>query len=234
MATVLQFSGGKDSLACLYLLRPQWNDITVAWTNSGAAFPETIEYMDGIKDMVPHFLEIKGRQTIDTLGYPADVLPMRSTSIGRFVTAHDGPIFQTKYTCCSAAIWEPMARAMKDIGATTVIRGQKDADDHRSPVRSGDVVDGVTYLYPIQSWTDADVYRFLEDRDVELPPNYGDMNTGLDCWNCTAYLNENIGKFGYMKRNHPEKYSRVMAVLGTLDAAIKQETSPLHTILGGH
>jgi len=33
---VLQLSGGKDSLACLYLLKPKWDDLIVAWVNTGA------------------------------------------------------------------------------------------------------------------------------------------------------------------------------------------------------
>lgn len=34
---VLFFSGGKDSLTCLLLLRPYWDRLTVCWINTGAA-----------------------------------------------------------------------------------------------------------------------------------------------------------------------------------------------------
>ena len=44
----LQFSGGKDSLAVLYLCKEWWNKITVVWLNTGSAFPETIAQMEGI------------------------------------------------------------------------------------------------------------------------------------------------------------------------------------------
>jgi 3'-phosphoadenosine 5'-phosphosulfate sulfotransferase (PAPS reductase)/FAD synthetase len=49
---VLQFSGGKDSLACLLLLRPWWDRLTVMWVNTGAAFPETLELMEAVRSRV--------------------------------------------------------------------------------------------------------------------------------------------------------------------------------------
>jgi len=39
METVLQFSGGKDSLACLYLLKPRWHEIMVLWLSTPAVLP---------------------------------------------------------------------------------------------------------------------------------------------------------------------------------------------------
>jgi phosphoadenosine phosphosulfate reductase len=50
---VLQFSGGKDSLASLQMVRDHWAKITVAWVNSGDVFPETIELMDTVRARVP-------------------------------------------------------------------------------------------------------------------------------------------------------------------------------------
>ena len=42
---VLSFSGGKDSLACLHLCRPYRDKLTVAWVNTGAAFPHIVEFV---------------------------------------------------------------------------------------------------------------------------------------------------------------------------------------------
>jgi 3'-phosphoadenosine 5'-phosphosulfate sulfotransferase (PAPS reductase)/FAD synthetase len=80
--TVLQFSGGKDSLACLFLLREQWDEMTVLWVNAGAAFPETVGLMEKIRALVPHFLEVRTNQPaqVAELGYPVDVLPLRNAN----------------------------------------------------------------------------------------------------------------------------------------------------------
>jgi 3'-phosphoadenosine 5'-phosphosulfate sulfotransferase (PAPS reductase)/FAD synthetase len=232
VTTVLQFSGGKDSLACLYLLKPRWDEITVAWCNTGAAFPETIEQMRKVRELVPHFLEIKSKQTIATHGYPADLLPIASTRIGQSSASTSKTTFQSRVTCCASAIWIPMHQAMKDIGAKVIIRGQKRSDNLKAPIESGFTYDGIRIEFPIADWTDADVSAFLKREGVELPPNYkAGMRTGLDCWNCTAYLAENAAKLTYMRHNHPAKFTAVQAVLEDLREATRADTANLDNIL---
>jgi phosphoadenosine phosphosulfate reductase len=231
--TFLQFSGGKDSLACLYLLKPRWDEITVAWVNAGATFPETLTQMEQIRQMVPHFLEIRSRQTIDTEGYPADVLPVSDTVLGRLLNEQSGPKFQSRHFCCAAALWRPMDNAMRELGAKVIIRGQKNTDQLRSLLLvSGTVIDGVEYQFPLQDWTDADVYRYLREQQVSLPLNYEHMDTGLDCMNCTAYLRENVRKFHYMREHHPEAYRHAMGIITKLNEATQRDTQPMHQILG--
>jgi PP-loop superfamily ATP-utilizing enzyme len=43
---ILFFSGGKDSLACLHLLREYWDRVLVVWANPGEALPELRAQMD--------------------------------------------------------------------------------------------------------------------------------------------------------------------------------------------
>jgi 3'-phosphoadenosine 5'-phosphosulfate sulfotransferase (PAPS reductase)/FAD synthetase len=228
--TVLSFSGGKDSLACLYLLEQRWDELTVAWVNTGAAFPETLRQMEEIRALVPSFIEVKSQQSIDTEGYPVDVLPISATAIGHQI---DGPSvrkFQSRYACCSFAVWVPMYRAMKELGATVVIRGQKHADVRKSPIESGQVIDGIRYEFPINDWSNQDVNEYLMHRGIELPANYRHMRTGLDCWNCTAYLDENAGKFDYMRQHHPEKHAIVQNVLADLQHTLHRDLAPLREI----
>lgn len=227
MRTVLQFSGGKDSLACLYLLEPRWHEITVAWVNTGAAFPEVLELMERVRALVPDFREITSAQTIARRGYPVDVLPINATDLGALIEGRSGTTFQSRYDCCAATLWAPMYRAMKDLGATTVIRGQKRCDRRRSPIADGQVVDGIEYRFPLEGWSDDDVRTYLEERGVPLPRNYAEgMTTGLDCWNCTAYLDENAGRFDYMRAHHPEKLERVREVLVDYRHALERDLAP--------
>jgi 3'-phosphoadenosine 5'-phosphosulfate sulfotransferase (PAPS reductase)/FAD synthetase len=113
-----------------------------------------------------------------------------------------------------------MAEATKRLGATTVIRGQKLSDGHKSPVRSGDVIDGVTYLFPIETWSDADVFKYLESTEIGIPDHYKHVNSSLDCWSCTAYLGDNIGKVRYMKERHPEWHADVIRRLEQIETQI--------------
>jgi 3'-phosphoadenosine 5'-phosphosulfate sulfotransferase (PAPS reductase)/FAD synthetase len=232
VTTVLQFSGGKDSLACLYLLKARWQEITVAWTNTGAAFPETIDYMQRIRSLVPHFMEIAGKQNIVQEGHPADLLPTVRTALGQAIAAKPAARFQSRWSCCSAAIWQPMHEAMKTMGAKVIIRGQKRADNLKAPIASGFTHEGIRVEFPLADWTDEDVYAFLEREGVELPPNYlAGMRTGLDCWNCTAYLAENAGKLAYLRERHPEKFLQVKAILEELRAASRDDFTHLDNTL---
>jgi 3'-phosphoadenosine 5'-phosphosulfate sulfotransferase (PAPS reductase)/FAD synthetase len=236
MDTVLQFSGGKDSLACLYLLKDRWSEIQVVWLNSGAMLPEAVTYMEGIKRMVPHFLEVQARQTIEQRGWPTDIVPTRSTPSGLLATGQwpkdsPTPLFQSRFDCCAATIWQPLRKAMQDVGAKVIIRGQKLSDPMRSPIVHGQVVDGIEYQFPLADWTDADVERYLESQHVSTVSGSCMPNSSLDCWNCTAYLDESGPKLKYLKAHHPQKHRHVMQILRALNRAVNSETRVLRDTL---
>jgi phosphoadenosine phosphosulfate reductase len=62
MDTALLFSGGKDSLACLYLNKHRWDSIFVVWLNTSAVDEQTYDYMMKWKKVLPHFVELKSDQ----------------------------------------------------------------------------------------------------------------------------------------------------------------------------
>lgn len=208
---VLQFSGGKDSLACLYLLRPYWDRLVVMWVNTGDAFPETIEQMASIKALVPRFLEVRSAQPkqIADNGLPADVLSVWDTPMGRQMRPGRSQKLQTALACCNDNLWQPAAKATHDLNATLVIRGQRQAEAFRTTVRSGTIEAGVEYLFPIERWTNKEVRDYLDRCGVALPEHYAYVDSSLDCKHCTAYLSENYGKFIYMQERHPALHSFV-------------------------
>lgn len=204
----LQFSGGKDSLACLFFMRPYWDRLTVYWVNSGAAFPETVILMKKVRNLVPRFVEIHSSQPLDIIknGYPVDVLPIRNLPVIMQFTGSRDIKLQPFFECCFRNLMTPMQERMKADGITLIVRGQRNDEKHKSTVRSGDVIDGFEFLFPIQDWTGEEVRNFVKLQEIGLPKNYEEMDTSLDCWDCTGYLEENIGKRRYMKREHPEMY----------------------------
>lgn len=233
MTTILQFSGGKDSLACLYLVKPLWPEITVVWVNTGDAFPETIAQMAAVNAMVPHFLEVNSDQPAQQSrnGYPSDLVPVWDTPTGRACDQSRDRSVQDPFACCGENIWQPMARAVRELGATTVIRGQRLAEAKKSTLRNGAHVDGVQYLFPIELWSDDEVVRFLEEQGVEIPAHYAYVNSSLDCQHCTAYLSENRGKFTYMKKHHPVLHREVVRRVTYLVDAAQSELDHLKGVL---
>lgn len=229
----LQFSGGKDSIACLYLLRPYWDRLSVLWVNTGAAFPETIEYMSWVRAMVPNFIEVKSDQPsqVERDGYPSDIVTWWDTPLGRALDSARTGRVQTPTNCCRENIWVPMQEATMKLAPTLVIRGQRNDEQRKGMIRSGDVVDGVTYWFPLEDWSEADVFAYLKEVGAEIPVHYAYTKTSLDCWSCTAYLDENVGKRRYMKRIHPELYAAVTERLSTIARETEREMRVLHQAL---
>lgn len=230
---VLQFSGGKDSLACLYLLRPHWNRLTVAWVNTGAAFPETEALMKRIGSMV-NLRVIHSDQPAQTaaFGYPVEILPITRSHFGKEIDGHNLPPMQPYAHCCHQNLWKPMMDFMHDIGATLLIRGTKLSDRRKATIRSGATVLGVRHWYPLEHWTDEEVFAYLREIG-EIPAHYAETMTSLDCWDCTAYLHENVGKMRYMRERHPEKYRIVKSRLMEIREAVRSELSRIEGAING-
>jgi len=229
---VLQFSGGKDSIALLLLLRDQLSDITVMWTNAGDPFPETVAQMEKVRSMCPNFVEVKGAQpeVIAGGGYPVDVLPLLNHRQIGARTSQSKPLLQGFLECCTNSLFIPMHQKCVELGATTIIRGQKASDRLKGPLRNGDVVDGIEYLFPLEDWTDEQVMAFVKDSDL-LPGHYSEGGTGLDCMHCTAYLADNGWKVGYLQRNHPAVGREVLRRLVLINQEVAAETQNLESLI---
>ena len=215
----LQFSGGRDSIACLYLLRPFWDRLTVYWCDTGAAYPETVALMAQIREMVPNFAVIQGAQpaVIAEFGIPSDLVPVSATPIGRFVGG-DAPAIQDRYSCCIRSMMHPTMERMIADGITLVIRGQKSKDRLKSQVRSGDVHDGIEYLFPIEDWDARQVMTFLSDEGAPIPRFYEVLSSMPDCMNCSAWWEEGAAK--YLRRYHHAQFLENQKRLDIINNAI--------------
>ncbi len=225
----LQLSGGKDSLACLYLMCEHWDRLTVYWCNTGDAFPETVELMDEIRAQVPRFVEIAGQQPIvvEQFGLPSDIVPASCTPIGLIGSGRAGPLIQDRYSCCFRSMVIPTQQRMVEDGITLVIRGQKNADGLKWPTKSGDVQDGVEYLFPVEGWSDAQVLAYLREQGAPLPRFYEVMDSAPDCTTCSAYWETGAAK--YLKRYHHENYVEVQRRLDVINAEVSESIQHFNT-----
>lgn len=216
----LQLSGGRDSIACLYLMRPYLDRITVYWVNTGAAYPETHSIIRQLRAMCQNFVEIDGNQpgVIQTFGLPSDVVPASHTPVGLIGSGSDGVLIQDRYSCCARTIMFPLHNRMVQDGVTLIIRGQKAADRLKSPIQSGQVEDGIEYLFPIDGWSQKDVMAYLEQEGAPVARFYELLNGTPDCMTCSAWWEEGAAK--YLKRYHYPAYQEVQRRLDIINQAV--------------
>lgn len=229
---VLQFSAGKDSAACLWLLQPYWDRLTVLWANGGNPYPETIEYMDYIWGLVPHFVELVGEQPgwVIKHGWPVDVLPISASSFSSQMHDRQVPKLQPFNQCCSHNIWEPMAKYFYEYGITGIIRGQKSCDLLKPSFRSGDKFQNMEFFHPIEDWSTEQVMSYLGDK---LPASYKrGLPSSLDCMNCTAYAKENSGRVKDLELIYPPAAAQISSIHSFLRDELKSQLSDLESLHG--
>ena len=224
----LQFSGGRDSLACLYLMREHLSRITVYWLNTGDAYPETIEMVAMVRGFVPSFVEISGNRSrvIAEHGIPTDILPRSSTPIG-IASGQSGLRMQDSYSCCLRTVMLPMHQKMVEDGITLVIRGQRSSDGHKAPIKSGDVDDGIEYLFPIEAWSAEDVDSYLANAGAPRSRFYDHLDTTPDCLHCTGWWSEGRGK--YLRQFHPKAFAYYQRALGIIATETAQHIAHFNT-----
>ena len=236
----LQFSGGRDSLAMLLYLRPIWDKVTVYYTNSGDAYPETLALVAAVKDVVPNFVEIQGKvqETREQFGWSSDVMPADANfKFGPGMVPGHMPLID-RYSCCYRSILDPMHTKMKEDGVTCLLRGQRQADNIKSDVQDGEWIDGFQIFYPINGWSTQEVDDYIEACGVDLPAYYAyGLTSAPDCMHCTAWLEHKATK--YLSKKHPDvalevnrRLQQIKVVvqpfLQNLDAAIEDSTCTLH------
>jgi 3'-phosphoadenosine 5'-phosphosulfate sulfotransferase (PAPS reductase)/FAD synthetase len=229
----LMFSGGRDSIACLHLVKPYMDKVTVVWANTGANFPEIESYMDVVRSQVPRFLEVFTDQakSIEANGYPTDVLPISYVQFGQLLTSPKPIKLRASYDCCAENFWNPVEAKIRELGMTGVIRGQRADEFYRSPVVSGHVYNGVEYVFPISDWSSEDVLSYLREQGEEITERLQMAHSSLDCWNCTAFLSGSEDRMKYVKKHYPEKYEKVVHIFKQIDNAVTSEMAGLHKIL---
>lgn len=215
-----QFSGGRDSTAALYLLRPYWDRMTVYHLDTGDQFPETRSVVARVALEVPIttiYSDVEAYRT--SQGVPSDLVPVDNSREGRLVSGATVKIV-SRYECCYQNLMRPLHSRMLRDDITLLVRGQRDDEYATQPMRSGDVERGLEALYPIQSWTGEQVSEYLHTNDLPLAAFYErGARRAPECMGCTAWWDE--GRVAYLKTYHPVKFveykKRMSVVQGAID-----------------
>lgn len=222
MRKFLALSGGKDSMACLYLLRDELDG--AIYIDTGFAYPETLAMIDHASTLVPvHRITSQRELNHQASGIPADVVPVEWTAIGQRFTRQKPYRIQSSFECCYANIGKPLLDASITLGVTHLVYGQREDDIHKAPIRDGEMMNGIVRVHPIEHWTTEDVLRYLSTK-MEIPPHFQLAHSSLDCYDCTAFQRQSQDRVVWMKDRHPEYYAayaaKANAVLDALEASL--------------
>lgn len=218
----LSFSGGKDSLACVYLLRPFLDRITVYHLDTGDLLPEVHAVVAHVKAMAPHFVLVRtdAHAWMAAHGLPTDLLPHSSHVIGQAMG--EGVRLVGRYDCCYANLMLPLFQRIRDDGNTLLIRGTKRVDMPRLPKANGDSGDGVEIMLPIQDWSHQQVFDYLREQGAPINPIYDHVTNSPECASCPAWWSER--RAAYLRDRHPQRFAlyreRMRVVMSQLDAPL--------------
>jgi len=229
----LHFSGGKDSLACLYLLEP-WltHHVRVYWVNTGDACPETEEVVRRVQALLPSFVEVRSdvQEWRRANGTPSDLVPANSHTLG-LLYGMGVTKLSSRFDCCWNNIMAPMHQRMLGDNIDVVVRGTKRADTGTVP-HEGWAEDYYVML-PIREWSHRDVFAYLEKVGAPNNPIYKHFKSisAPECIGCTAWWDD--GKAAYLAELHPERLGEYRMNLRNIKAALKKHLSDLESELEG-
>jgi phosphoadenosine phosphosulfate reductase len=228
----LQFSGGKDSLALAYLLRPHWECLTLYHVDTGDLLPEVREIVDMVEAMVPNFqrIETDAKGWTAAIGLPSDLVPTTSTRAGLAIGASRQPIVD-RFDCCASNIMAPMHERMVADGIKLVIRGTKRVDVPRLPAEDGDTGMGYALWLPLLTWSNDDVFAYLREVGAPICRVYEHHVQAPECATCPAWWSE--GRAAYLSKHHPDLFSAYRAKLALVAAEVTPHWQALQTEVAG-
>ena len=212
----LAFSGGKDSMACLHLMRGTLD--CAIFVDTGYAYPETLALVDYARRIVPVHV-VESHRPPHWIA--SDVVPADWTEIGQQFAGEKAATIRSYYDCCFDSIAKPLMQKASELGVTELVNGQRNSESRKSPTRDGDVVSGIVRRQPIEGWMAAEVLAYLATK-MEVPAHYAIKHSSLDCYDCTAYARDSVDRIEWTKKAHPEFYAKYATRRVLLDGAIKE------------
>ena len=226
---ILQFSGGKDSLAILNLCKSHLDRILVVHLDTGARLPhmerfvwESVARVGGTLRIIRP--ETSQQDSIRMFGFPIDIAPLRKSIMHKGFGEACAKI-QSSFDCCMRVRWAPMDAFINEYQPTLLITGKRKEDPSITQA-SGTVFNGVEGFLPIDNWTTKQVMDYLQENKIPMPPGYPAGTN--DCWNCTAM--DDLDELMFLKTFYPLLYKKLAADFQTVFSLVKGELDRVEKI----
>lgn len=216
----LAFSGGKDSMACLHLMRDSLD--FGLYVDTGFSYPETQAMVRYANDILPiHVVKTDRAVQNDVFGIPSEIVPADWTYFGQLMTGEKPSRIQSYLDCCGVNVCLPLMSEAKKRGVTEIVFGQRKSESHKAPVGDGAMAGTIKRIHPIEDWTDDEVFQYLATK-MTVPAHYAIKHSSLDCYDCTAYRTDSADRVAWTKREHPVFFAAYEARNNKLTAALAE------------
>ncbi len=194
-AVSVSYSGGKDSLATLLLVRDSLSGFDILFADTGLEFPETIE---NVKNIV------------------ADLsLPLKTHSSGdvfwKAIENFGYPTVEVRWCCkvCKLGAITQVIEESYENGCLTFIGQRKYESEIRANserIWKNPWVGNQIGASPIQDWTALHVWLYLFWKKAKYNTLYERGFDRIGCWLCPS---ASMADFSRLKEIHPELYEKL-------------------------
>jgi len=195
----VSFSGGKDSLAVLLLVRKSLkkSEYMILFNDTGIEFPETREYINELEDEIDKKIEIAREND-----------PFWD-NIQEF-----GPPGKDYRWCCKTCKLGPISKFIEnrtDSDGEKILtfggerKFESDNRSKRDRVSKNPWVPGQISGSPIQNWRSLEVWLYIYQNDLPYNELYDKLER-IGCWVCPS---SSLAEFEALKKNHPRLWKKL-------------------------
>lgn len=195
----IAFSGGKDSLCVLNLVRKFSPQVPAIYFDGDCAYPEVLALFESI----PHLLKFPTKE------------PFLKTLKENW---HDPRLEQITM---ETTVYEPVKRLLKDFCFDAVAYGLR-ADESVGRKKHGKVkgaifrykISGVLACQPIWDWSYNDVWAYIVSNDLDYCKTYDKLfDAPIEKQRISYWAGEScigLGRYAWLKRNYPELWRKLI------------------------
>lgn len=166
------FSGGKDSMVLLDIVRQEMEGLPVLFTDTSVQFEETYSFIEDVEERWGLDLHTAKREWDEDLW------------------AED------KAACCYRLKVEPFNDLVQDLDLEAVFVGiRRDEHPARAKAQYFDHLGAATHIsriawdhwrvHPLLDWTEEDIWAYIRENDLPYHPLYDSGYRSLGCEPCT-------------------------------------------------
>ncbi|NJD52278.1 MAG: phosphoadenosine phosphosulfate reductase [Candidatus Methanoperedens sp.] len=186
----VSYSGGKDSLVTLLLVRDTSTDFDILFADTGLEFPETVENV---------------RQTAKELFLPLKI-HSSGDSFWQSIDNFGPPTVEARWCCkvCKLGAITQVIEQNYENGCLTFIGQRKYESQIRADsehIWKNPSVGNQIGATPIQNWTALHVWLYLFWKKAKYNPLYEEGFDRIGCWLCPS---ASMADFSRLSRIHPE------------------------------